>query len=349
MDDIKQAIQAVVEGQDLSMADAAAAMGVIMDGDATPAQFGAFVTALRMKSETSAEIAGMAQGMRERSLHVDVDGPVTDICGTGGTGQNEFNISTTAAFIAAGAGLKVAKHGNRSASGAFGAADGLEALGVKIDLGPDGVKRCLDEVGVAFMFAQAFHPSMRHAAPLRPQIGIRTVFNILGPITNPAGAQNQVIGVALPELALKMAEALALLGTNHVLLVHGSDGSDKISVSGNTQVWEVIEGQVKKNRTRPADFNQPEGDSAHIRVNSVEQSVELIRGVLNGEGGGHNAPPSVERSARIVAIINAAAALYAGGLASSYNEAGAMAAKSVDSGAAALKLDELIKVSNESA
>ena len=349
MDDIKQAIQAVVDGRDLSTDDAAAAMGIIMDGEATPAQFGAFVTALRMKGETAEEIAGMARSMREHSLHVDVDVPVTDICGTGGTGQNEFNISTTSAFIAAGAGLKVAKHGNRAASGASGAADALEALGVKIDLDPSGVKRCLDEVGVAFMFAQAFHPSMRHAGPLRPQIGIRTVFNILGPLTNPAGAQNQVIGVAIPELALKMAEALTLLGTGHVLLVHGSDGSDKISVSGNTEVWEVIDGHVKKNRTRPADFNQPEGAPSHIRVNSVGESIELVRGVLNGEGGGHNAPPAVERSARIVAIINAAAALYAGGLASSYHEAGAMAAKSVDSGAAAQKLDDLIRVSNESA
>jgi anthranilate phosphoribosyltransferase len=349
VDDIKQAIQAVVDGRDLSMDDAAAAMGIIMDGEATPAQFGAFVTALRMKGETAEEIAGMARGMRERSLHVDVDDPVTDICGTGGTGQNEFNISTTSAFIAAGAGLKVAKHGNRAASGASGAADALEALGAKIDLGPDGVKRCLNEVGMAFMFAQAFHPSMRHAGPLRPQIGIRTVFNILGPITNPAGAQNQVIGVAIPDLALKMAEALALLGTGHVLLVHGSDGSDKISVSGNTEVWEVIDGQVKKSRTRPADFNQPEGDPSHIRVDTVDESIELVRGVLNGEGGGHNAPPGVERSARIVAIINAAAALYAGGLASSYHEAGAMAAKSIDSGAAAEKLDALIRVSNESA
>ena len=346
MDDIKQAIQAVVDGHDLSTDDAAAAMGIIMDGEATPAQFGAFVTALRMKGETAAEIAGMARSMREHSLHVDVDDPVTDICGTGGTGQNEFNISTTSAFIAAGAGLKVAKHGNRAASGASGAADALEALGVNINLDPDGVKRCLDEVGLAFMFAQAFHPSMRHAGPLRPQIGIRTVFNILGPLTNPAGAQNQVIGVAIPELALKMAEALALLGTGHVLLVHGSDGSDKISVSGNTLVWEVIDGLVKKNRTRPADFNQPEGDTSHIRVNTLEASVELVRGVLNGEGGGHNAAPGVERSARIVAIINAGAALYAGGQASSYNEAGAMAVKSIDSGAAAQKLDELIRVSN---
>ncbi|NQW17984.1 MAG: anthranilate phosphoribosyltransferase [Chloroflexi bacterium] len=349
MDDIKQAIQAVVEGNDLSIEDAEAAMGVIMDGEATPAQFGAFVTALRMKGETSAEIAGMAQGMRERSLHVEWDGDVVDTCGTGGTGSSEFNISTTAAFIVAGAGIPVAKHGNRSATSASGSADVLEALGVKIDLQPEGVERCLREVGVAFMFAQTFHPSMRHAGPLRPQLGIRTVFNILGPLTNPAGARKQVIGVGDPSLALKMAQALKLLGAEHVLLVHGGDGSDEISVSGNTEVWELKNGEITKGRARPADFGVPDGDPAHLKIDSPAHSAELVREVLAGEGGGHNAPPGVARSARTAALINAAAAIYVNDSASSYHEAAQIAAKSIDSGAAALKLDDLIRVSNESA
>ena len=347
MADIKQAIQAVVDGNDLSMDQAAEAMGVIMDGDATPAQFGAFVTALRMKGETAEEIAGMALGMRERSLNVEWDGAVVDTCGTGGTGSDEFNISTTAAFIVAGAGLPVAKHGNRSATSVSGSADVMEALGVKIDLQPDGVRRCLEEVGVAFMFAQTFHPSMKHAGPLRPQIGIRTVFNILGPLTNPAGAAHQVIGVADPSLALKMAKALVLLGSKHVLIVHGDDGSDEISVSGNTEVWEVKDGEIKKSRARPADFGLPEGDPAHLKIGSVDESAALVRKVLAGEGGGHNAPAGAARSARIAAVINAAAALYAGDRASSYSEAGALAMESIDSGAAAAKLEALATLSQK--
>ncbi len=347
MADIKRAIQAVVDGNDLSMGEAAEAMGVIMDGEATPAQFGAFVTALRMKGETAEEIAGMALAMRERSLHVEWDGPVVDIAGTGGTGTNEFNISTTSAFIAAGAGIPVAKHGNRAASSASGSADALEALGVKIDLQPEGVRRCLEEVGVAFMFAQTFHPSMKHAGPLRPQIGIRTVFNILGPITNPAGTKHQVIGVADPSLALRMAKALVLLGAEHVLLAHGSDGSDKFSVSGSTEVWEVAGGEVKKNRARPADFNQPEGEPAHVRISTLEESIGLVRGVLAGKGGGHNAPAGVERSARTVAVINAAAALYVSNMATSYHEAAAMAVESIDSGTAKAKLDALATLSQK--
>ncbi len=347
MTDIKQAIQAVVDGRDLTMEEAADAMGVIMDGDATPAQFGAFVTALRMKGETAAEIAGMARGMRERSLHVDWDGDVVDTCGTGGTGQNEFNVSTAAAFVVAGAGLPVAKHGNRSATSKSGSADVLETLGVKIDLGPDGVKQCLTETGVGFMFAQKFHPSMRHAGPLRPQIGIRTVFNVLGPLTNPAGAGNQVIGVADPDLALRMAEALGLLGSNHVLLVHGADGSDEISVAGNTQVWELKGSDVRKSRTRTADFAIPEGDPAHLTVDSAEQSADLIRGVLAGKGGEHNAPPGVERSARTAVIVNAAAALFAGDRAFSFHEAAGLATASIDNGAAREKLEALVALSQK--
>lgn len=345
MSDIREAIQTVVDGRDLSMQEAASAMMQIMEGKATPAQFGAFVTALRMKGETPEEIAGMARVMREKSLHVDCHAPVVDTCGTGGDGKNTFNISTAAAFVVAGAGLPVAKHGNRAASSASGSADVLEHLGVKIDLQPDAVKRCLDEIGICFMFAQTFHPAMRYAGPPRREIGIRTVFNILGPLTNPAGVTRQVIGVGDPSLALKMARALALLGSEHVLIVHGQDGTDEISVAGNTDVWEVVDGRVKKSRARPADFGVPDGSPDHLQVSSVDESADIVRAVLDGKGGGHNAPASVERSARTSVVINAGAALVAGDKAGSFHEGAAMAIEAIDSGAAATKLNDLAALS----
>ncbi|PKB79534.1 MAG: anthranilate phosphoribosyltransferase, partial [SAR202 cluster bacterium Io17-Chloro-G9] len=220
-------------------------MGEIMEGEATPAQLGSFLTALRLKGETAEEIAGMATVMREKALRVDVPGQLVDSVGTGGDGQNTFNISTAAAFVAAAAGLKVAKHGNRAASSSCGSADVLEALGVKIELTPGSVSRCVNEVGMGFMFAQAFHPAMRHAGPVRREIGIRTVFNILGPLTNPAGVQNLLLGVADPSLSETMARVLALLGVNHALVVHGHGGLDELSLSGDSSVWEVRGGDVK--------------------------------------------------------------------------------------------------------
>ena len=229
---IQDAIQAVVEGQNLTSDQAAAAMDEIMSGEATPAQFGALVTALRMKGETVDEIAGMARVMREKSLHVNATGRVVDTCGTGGDSSGSFNISTTAAFVVAGVGEKVAKHGNRSMSGSTGSADVLEALGVKIDLSPESVGRCIDEVGFGFMFAQGLHPSMRFAAGPRREIGIRTVFNILGPLTNPANATRQLIGVADPSIAERMARVLGQLGSEKALVVHGSDGMDELTVTG---------------------------------------------------------------------------------------------------------------------
>ena len=201
--DIRQAIAAVVSGESLNMEDASAVMHQIMAGEAAPAQLGAFLTALHIKGETPEEIAGMARVMREKALPVNVAGPLIDTCGTGGDGKNTFNISTAAAFVAAGAGLKVAKHGNRAASGSCGSADVLEALGVKIDLPPQGVEQCIEQVGLGFMFAPVFHPAMRHAAPVRREIGIHTVFNILGPLTNPAGVQSQLLGISRAELGRK--------------------------------------------------------------------------------------------------------------------------------------------------
>lgn len=342
---IQESIQRLVEGRDLSMDDAAAAMNQIMDGQATPAQFGAFVTALRMKGEAAEEIAGMARVMREKALRIPGAGGCVDTCGTGGDAQHTFNISTAAAFVVAGAGVPVAKHGNRAASGSSGSADVLEHLGVDISLGPESVQQCLDEVGICFMFAQSFHPAMKYAGPPRREIGIRTVFNVLGPLTNPAGAARQVIGVADPDLALRMAQALALLGSEHVLIVHGAGGYDEITVTGNTDVWEVRDGKVRKSRTRPADFGLPEGSPEDLKVDSVAASADLIRSLFAGDGGGHNAPPGVARSARTAVVINAAAALYAGGKASSLHEGGALAVRSIDSGAAAAKLDGLIALS----
>ena len=342
---IQQGIQAVVEGKSLTMDEAAAVMGQIMDGLATPAQIGSFITALRMKGETPEEIAGMARAMREKSLHVQTDIPVVDTCGTGGDARKWFNISTCAAFIVAGAGVAVAKHGNRAMSGASGSADALEKMGVKITLSPEGVKRCLEEVGIGFMFAQAFHPAMKHAGPVRREIGIRTVFNILGPLTNPAGAKRQLLGIADEAAAEKVAKALSLLGTEYALIVHALSGADEIDVEGETLIYQVTPDALKRRRTRPADFGLPEGSRDHLVVPTVDASVAVVRGVLAGKGGEHNAPPSPERSARNVAVMNAAAALVAAGKANSFNDGAAMAQESLDSGRARQKLEQLAVLS----
>jgi anthranilate phosphoribosyltransferase len=341
---IQQGIQALVEGRSLGMDEAASVMSQVMDGHATPAQIGAFVTALRMKGETPEEIAGMARAMREKSLHVQTDVPVIDTCGTGG-GKTWFNISTCAAFVVAGAGVAVAKHGNRAMSGTSGSADALEKLGVKIALSPESVKRCIEDAGVAFMFAQAFHPAMKHAAPVRREIGIRTVFNILGPLTNPAGARRQLLGVADEAATEKIAKVVSLLGTEYTLVVHALSGGDEIDVEGETLVYQVTPGTMKRRRTRPADFGLPEGSRDHLTASDVDHSVSLIRGVLEGKGGQHNAPPSVERSVRNVVVMNAAAALVAAGKANSFNDGAAMAQESIDSGRAARKLGQLAVLS----
>lgn len=346
--DIKQGIQAIVDnGADLSQEQAADVMRQIMSGEATPAQFGAFVTALRMKGETPEEIAGMARVMRDVSLHVDTDLPVIDTCGTGGDNKGWFNISTAAAFVVAGAGVPVAKHGNRAMSGASGSADALEALGVNIALSPEGVKRCIEEVGIGFMFAQAFHPAMKFAGPLRPQIGIRTVFNLLGPMTNPAGATKQVIGVSDPKTAEKMAKALALLGTDSSLVVHAESGADEVDVEGHTLIYQVSPDAMKRRRTRPADFGLPECTRDHLAVSSTDESVRRIQDVFAGKGGGHNALPSVDRSSYTAVVINAATALYTVGKAVSFQDACQMAQDSIKSGAAKNKLEQLAELSQK--
>ena len=344
---IQQAIQAAVDGVDLSQEDAADAMRSIMSGDATPAQFGAYVTALRMKGETPHEIAGMASVMREVSLHIDTETDLVDTCGTGGSGLNWFNISTASAFVVAGAGVPVAKHGTRAMSGSSGSADVLETLGVNIMLGPDGVKNCISEAGIGFMFAQAFHPAMKFAGPLRPQIGIRTIFNFLGPLTNPAGATRQVIGVSDATFAHKIAQALEILGTRYAFVVHAESGGDEVDIEGQTLIYQVNSDGVKRRRTRPADFGLPEGKRDHLVTDSVEDSAEIIRGIFAGEGGRHNAPVSPETSRRNVVVLNSATALMAAGKATAFQEASAIAQDSIDSGAAQASLSALVKVSQE--
>ena len=331
---IRESIDTVVSGQSLSMEDASLVMREIMEGEATPAQLGAFLTALALKGETTQEIAGMAKVMREMALQVKVAGELIDTVGTGGDGKNTFNISTATAFVAAGAGLKVAKHGNRAASGSCGSADVLEALGVQIELSPEAVAQCVNEVGVGFMFAPAFHPAMRYAGPVRREIGIRTVFNILGPLTNPAGAQTQLLGVAFPELGGIMAEVLGLLGSHHAMIVHGHGGLDEISLSGDTSVWEVRGGEVEEWTLHVEDTDLPESPIEAIRGGTKEENAATMRRVFQGEQG----------PVRDMVLLNSAGVLMVGDKAESIRKGVEMSAGIIDSGAALAKLDQMIEV-----
>ena len=331
---IRESIDTVVSGQSLSMEDASLVMREIMGGEATPAQLGAFLTALALKGETTQEIAGMAKVMREMALQVKVDGELIDTVGTGGDGKNTFNISTATAFVAAGAGLKVAKHGNRAASGSCGSADVLEALGVQIELSPEAVAQCVNEVGVGFMFAPAFHPAMRYAGPVRREIGIRTVFNILGPLTNPAGAQTQLLGVAFPELGGIMAEVLGFLGSHHAMIVHGHGGLDEISLSGDTSVWEVRGGEVEEWTLHVEDTGLPETPIEAIRGGTKEENAATMRRVFQGEQG----------PVRDMVLLNSAGVLMVGHKAESIRKGVEMSAGIIDSGAALAKLDQMIEV-----
>jgi len=333
--EIREAIDIVVSGKDLSMGDAASVMRQIMSGEATQAQLGSFLTALRLKGESTEEIAGMATVMREFALKVNVDGMLVDSVGTGGDGLNTFNISTAAAFVAAGAGLKVAKHGNRAASGTCGSADLLEELGVKIELSPEGVERCINESGIGFMFAQAFHPSMRHAGPVRREIGIRTVFNILGPLTNPAGAQSMLVGVAFPELSEQMAAVLNLLDTHHSIIVHGEGGLDEMTLSGDTSVWEVDGGKVSNWTLSVADTGLPVTPIAAVRGGDRTANAKTMRELLDGAGG----------PVRDYVLLNSAGVLLVGDLVSNIRDGVQMAAQAIDSGAAKDRMESMIEVS----
>jgi len=333
--DIREAIDRVVSGDALSMDDAASVMRQIMSGEATQAQLGSFLTALRLKGESIEEIAGMATVMREFSLRVSIDGMLVDSVGTGGDGLNTFNISTAAAFVAAGAGLKVAKHGNRAASGACGSADVLEELGVRVELPPEGVERCIRESGIGFMFAQTYHPSMRYAAPVRREIGIRTVFNILGPLTNPAGAQAMLVGVAFPELGEKMAEVLRLLDTHHSIIVHGEGGLDEMTLSGDTAVWEVAGGEVKSWTLAVADSGLPVTPIEAIRGGGREANAKTMRELLGGAGG----------PVRDYVLLNSAGVLLVGDLVTNIRDGVQLAAQAIDSGAAKDRMESMIEVS----
>jgi anthranilate phosphoribosyltransferase len=333
---IKEAIENVVNGRSLTFEQAASVMEEIMIGETTPAQFAAFATALRIKGETVDEIAALASVMQAKATPVQVTSPVVDTCGTGGDGCCSFNISTTAAFIVAGAGLKVAKHGNRAMSSHCGSADVLEALGVKIELGAEAVAQCVETVGIGFMFAPNFHPAMKYAAAPRREIGIRTVFNILGPLTNPAKAKFQVIGVPSKELGEKIASVLHRLGTEHSLVVHGTDGMDEISISGKSLVWDISQHRVSPPyEVSPDDLGFMKASTTQIKGGTSRQNAKILRGILSGEVGAR----------RNIVIMNAAAALVAGNKASDLKEGICIAEKTIDSGKALAKLNELIKIS----
>jgi anthranilate phosphoribosyltransferase len=332
---IKEAISALVSGRSLAADEAAQVMEEIMQGEATPAQFGAFVTALRLKGETVDEIVGLARTMRARAIPVVTDGLVVDTCGTGGDGSHTFNISTTAAFVAAGAGLKVAKHGNRAMSSQCGSADVLEALGVKIDLNAEQVQRCLQQVGIGFMFAPAFHPAMKYAAVPRREIGIRTVFNILGPLTNPAGAKAQVLGVADESLVEKMALVLQHLGCHHALVVHGEDGLDEITISGKTHVCELRDNRIKSYTISPEDAGLTSASSDNLKGSGAQENAELLRNILAGSPGPQ----------RDVVLMNTAAVLLAGDKVETLRQGIELAQKTIDSGHALNKLEQLVELS----
>jgi anthranilate phosphoribosyltransferase len=336
---IKEAISTLVSGQSLTMPEAASVMTEIMEGEVTPAQFGAFVTALRLKGETADEIAGMAGVMRAKAIQVTVAEPVIDIVGTGGDSFNTFNISTAAALVAAAAGLKVAKHGNRAMSSKCGSADVLEALGVRIDLNAEQVQKCLEEVGIGFMFAQVFHPAMKYAAAPRREIGIRTVFNILGPLTNPAGAQSQVVGVADGTLVEKLALVLQKLGCLRALVIHGEDGLDEITISGKTTVCELEDNNINSYSVSPDDFGVAVAGMESLRGGTVEENADTIRQILSGASGPR----------RDVVLINTAAALLAGNRVTTLKEGATLAGQVIDSGDALAKLEQLVEFSRSMA
>ncbi len=334
---IRDQIIQLVRGQDLSEDQAADSMDEIMSGVATPAQIAAFLTALHMKGETEAEIAGMARVMREKATPVDYDGTLLDTCGTGGDHSGTFNISTTAAFVAAGAGAVVAKHGNRAMSGICGSADLLEGLGVNIELDSAGVSRCLRDAGIGFMFAPKFHPSMRYAGPVRREIGIRTAFNVLGPLTNPARAKHQLLGVADPILAEKLAHALARLGTIHALVVHGHGGLDELALSGPNIIYEVRAGQpVTRSEMNASDLGLKPANREDVLGGDREANVAITSAILKAEATG--AP-------RDIVLLNSAAALVAADKAADMREGLALAQSSLKTGAAYSRLERMVVAS----
>jgi anthranilate phosphoribosyltransferase len=336
---IQQAIARLVERHDLTRAEMAAVMGEIADELATPAQVGAFLAALRLKGETVDEITGAAEVMRARVDHIHVGKDVfVDTCGTGGDGRHTFNISTTAAFVVAGAGVTVAKHGNRAVSSRAGSADVLAALGVDVDATKEVVERSIAEVGIGFLFAPRLHPAFKAVAPLRRELGVRTVFNLLGPLANPAGARYQIMGVYEPRWVPVIGGVLAALGAVHAFVVHG-EGLDEIAVTGMTHVCEVRAGQVERFAMVPEDIGLRRYDEKEIAGGDAERNAHIVRDVLGGQKGGP----------RDAALANAAAALVCTGAAKDLKDGVKVAADSIDSGAAAEKLSRLVAVTNPAA
>jgi len=323
---------------DLTVDEAAGAMEAIMDGQAAPSQIAGLLVGLAMKGERADEIVGLARTMRARATKLSRSfAPVFDTCGTGGDGAHTFNVSTVAALVLAACGVRVAKHGNRSASSRCGSADLFEELGVNVSATPPIVERCLDEAGIAFLFAQVFHPSMRHAAPTRKELGVRTAFNLLGPLTNPAGASRQLVGVPRPELTELVARSLAQLGAERAWVVHGADGLDEISTTGYTKVSECRGGAVNTFYLHPADVGLAKSPPATLRGGDARENATIARDVLSGRPG---AP-------RDIVLLNAGASLLIAGRVPTIPEGIAQAAEAIDSGRAAAVLDTLIRVSQD--
>lgn len=334
---LSEALLKVADRQDLSRQEAVETMHAVMSGEGTPAQVAALLTALRMKGETVEEITGFAETMRAMATPIRASRrPLVDTCGTGGDRSGTFNISTTAAFVVAGAGVAVAKHGNRSASSQCGSADVLEALGVRIDASPETVAACIDEIGIGFLFARSLHSAMKHVAPIRSELGFRTVFNLLGPLTNPAGADGQVMGLFDAARIESIASVLASLGVRHAFVVASADGLDEISLSGPSHIAEARHGTVTRYEITPGQFGLASAPIAAIRGGATEENARLLRQVLDGRAGPH----------RDIVLLNAAPALVAGGAAATFEEGLLRAAESIDSGAAAQKLEALREASN---
>ncbi|MBX2808529.1 MAG: anthranilate phosphoribosyltransferase [Cellvibrionaceae bacterium] len=337
---IQQALSAAVARQDLSREQMAAVMRQIMTGEATPAQIGGFLVALRMKGETVAEMTGAAQVMRELATPVNVKAQhLVDTCGTGGDGANLFNVSTAAAFVVAACGAQVAKHGNRSVSSSTGSADLLEAAGVRLSLDPEAVSRCIEEVGVGFMFAPAHHSAMKHAIGPRKELAVRTVFNLLGPMTNPAGVKRQVMGVFDRALCRPMAEVLQGLGSEHVLVVHAADGLDELSLAGASYVAELNAGHIKEYTLAPEDVGLQTQGLEGLSVASSAQSLSLIQAALRDRSD------AIAQKAADMIAFNAGAAVYVSGIASSLHEGVKMAEDAIGSGLAAAKMQDLASFS----
>jgi len=328
----------LIAGEDLPHGDMHELMQHIMGGQLTPAQIAAVLVALRVKGETVTEIAAAAEVMRELSIKVNPKHTehLIDTCGTGGDGAQTFNISTASALVAAAAGAHVAKHGGRSVSSTCGSADILEKLGVNVNLTPQQVAHCVDSIGVGFMFAPNYHSAMKHAAPVRRELGVRTLFNLLGPLTNPAGAANQVMGVFRRDLTGKLARVLQQLGSRHVLVVHGADGMDEISISEPTYIAELKDGEVREYTVQPEQFGLTPAPLDAIRVANADEARDMLLGVLDNRAG----------AARDIVQLNAGAAIYVSGLATTLEEGARKAAEIIASGAAKNKLAQLVQVSN---